>query len=498
VRNLRVKVTDSLMRRVLQSGRPIVLDHGDLLKIKTSSPVKAIISVPLIIGGHAIGVLSAYSLRLERHFREHEVHLLSTLADSAAIAIRNADLYHDVRRVADRFAALAEIDRHISESLDLHTVLERIVTHARELLKAADSEVYLLDEAGQFVEAENEYISMLRSSQGSYEDAVLFIVSTQAPSDQSFLSLEIDSSIREDSPKTVTHVYAADPECDIMDERQWYYSNPGLGKYRSVNDLKEQLSDAIKLPAKMPGVMNLLLNMRVAQESLFISPEVWKQNSGKPELDVFRNSSYVTAGLDLSTVNDLTSCVLTAQDDDGIIHVMVFAFSPLGGIEARSQRDKVPYAEWARTEVIYAPPGDTLNYELICQYLRIELQRLGITVHEVHFDRYRIDVFKAAAQREGFATGAQFIECGMGFVSMGPRMDALETALLQRKVRHGSNQVLNLGASNCVVEIDNVGNRRPTKKKSAQKIDALVALLMSIYPHVAPTALEIDVSALIA
>jgi signal transduction histidine kinase/DNA-binding response OmpR family regulator len=153
VRNLRVKVTDSLMGRVLQSGRPLMLDRNDLLKIKTSLLVKAIISVPLAVGGHGIGVLSVYSLQPGRRFREHDVHLLSTLADSAAIAIRNAELYHDVRRTADRFAALAEIDRRISESLDLHTVLERIVTHARDLLQAADSEVYLLDDAGQTLEA---------------------------------------------------------------------------------------------------------------------------------------------------------------------------------------------------------------------------------------------------------------------------------------------------------------------------------------------------------
>ncbi len=154
VRNLRVKVTDSLMGRVIQSSRPLMLDRSDLLKIKTSLLVKAIVSVPLIVGGHAIGVLSAYSTRSEHHhFREHDVHLLSTLADSAAIAIRNAELYHDVRRTADRFAALAEIDRRISESLDRHTVLERIVTHARDLLQAADSEVYLLDDTGQSLKA---------------------------------------------------------------------------------------------------------------------------------------------------------------------------------------------------------------------------------------------------------------------------------------------------------------------------------------------------------
>jgi signal transduction histidine kinase len=152
VRNLREN-NRSLMGRVLRSGRPIMLDRSDLLKIKTSLPVKPIISVPLIVGGHAIGVLSVHSLQPGRHFREHDVHLLSTLADSTAIAIRNAELYHDVRGTADRFAVLAEINRHISESLDLHTVLERIVAHARDLLQAADSEVYLWDEAGQSLNA---------------------------------------------------------------------------------------------------------------------------------------------------------------------------------------------------------------------------------------------------------------------------------------------------------------------------------------------------------
>lgn len=153
VRNLRVKVTDSLMGRVLQSGRPIMLDRGSLLKIRTALLVSALVSVPLIVGGHAIGVLSAYNRQPGRPFREHDIHVLSTLADFAAIAIRNAQLYHDVRRTADRFAALAEIDRRISESLDRRTVLERIVVHARDLLQADDSEVYLLDRDTQLLTA---------------------------------------------------------------------------------------------------------------------------------------------------------------------------------------------------------------------------------------------------------------------------------------------------------------------------------------------------------
>jgi phage terminase large subunit-like protein len=357
--------------------------------------------------------------------------------------------------------------------------------------------ILLLDEAGQIIEAENEYISMLRSSQGSYDDARMFIISTQAPSDASFLSLEIDASIREAPDNVVTHVYHADPECDVMDEAQWYYANPGLGKYRAVDDLKEQIKDALALPAKLPGVMNLLLNMRVAQESVFISPEVWKANAGAPDLEVFRNASYVSLGLDLSIVSDLTAAVLAARDDDGNIHLLTFAFSPRDGIRERAMRDRVPYDEWARKGVLYAPNGATLNYDLVVQHLRVKLAEMGIRVDGIFFDRYRIDVFKAACERENFAQDAEFVECGQGFVSMASMIDGFETALLERKIRHGAHPVLNLGASSAIVEIDNVGNRRLTKKKSANKIDGIIAALMACKPHVEQTRTPMDVLAMI-
>jgi phage terminase large subunit-like protein len=189
-------------------------------------------------------------------------------------------------------------------------------------------------------------------------------------------------------------------------------------------------------------------------------------------------------GLDLSIVSDLTVAVLAAKDDDNKIHLLTFAFSPLGGIKERSMRDRVPYDEWARTGVIYAPPGDTLNYDLIAQHLRVRLEEYQIKVDGIFFDRYRIDIFKAACEREGFAQDAQFVECGQGFVSMAAMIDGVETALLEKRICHGSAPVLNLGASSAVVEIDNVGNRRLTKRKSANKIDGIVALLMACKPHV--------------
>jgi two-component system NtrC family sensor kinase len=92
-RNLRIKVDDSLMGRVIQTGRPVMLSGDDMVKVKTSFLVKAILNVPIVVGERPIGVLSVDYKRSNTAFSEHDVHLLSTLADYAAIAIENARLY---------------------------------------------------------------------------------------------------------------------------------------------------------------------------------------------------------------------------------------------------------------------------------------------------------------------------------------------------------------------------------------------------------------------
>jgi two-component system, OmpR family, phosphate regulon sensor histidine kinase PhoR len=90
---LRIKVNDSLMGQVIQTGQPVVLSSNDLIKIRTSFLVKALLCVPLAVGGKTIGVLSVDNKVSSRTFSDHEVNLLSTFADYAAIAIENSRLY---------------------------------------------------------------------------------------------------------------------------------------------------------------------------------------------------------------------------------------------------------------------------------------------------------------------------------------------------------------------------------------------------------------------
>lgn len=99
---MRVKVTDTVIERVIQSGRPILLSGNDLLTAQTSPQVNAILGVPLTVGDKVSGVLTVDNQRSPRAFGKHEVHVLTKLADLAATAIEKARLFAAAEQERDR------------------------------------------------------------------------------------------------------------------------------------------------------------------------------------------------------------------------------------------------------------------------------------------------------------------------------------------------------------------------------------------------------------
>jgi phage terminase large subunit-like protein len=358
--------------------------------------------------------------------------------------------------------------------------------------------ILVVDECGQIDAPNDDFLDMLFSSMGTYEDSRIFLISTMAPTDAAFFSVEIDTAERSQPKNTVCHVYTA-PTDDMMDEKNWYAANPSLyGGYRSKKDILINAQEAMRIPAKQNGFLNLFMNRKVSLQSAFLAPNVWKENGSEPDWEVFRKNG-VHIGLDLSMVSDLSCAVISAMDDDGFIHCHCFTFSPLDNIRERSQRDRTPYDVWARDGIIYAPPGRTIDYDMVCQYLRDRLDDAGISINSIEFDRWKIDSFKASAERQGFAQEANWVNVGQGFKDFSVRVDSLEKVLLENKIKHGMNPILTMGAACSVVVSDPTGARKLDKTKSigGGKIDGIVALAMATYPLVARLDRDIDIEAMI-
>src|SRR5438034_7837900 len=110
---------------------------------------KSAVYVPLIVGEQVRGLISLLDLEREHAHSESDVRLLQTLANSMSVALENARLFDETQRRARETAALAEVGRDISSTLDLATVMDRIAHHAKDLLHADNSAIFLPEADGK-------------------------------------------------------------------------------------------------------------------------------------------------------------------------------------------------------------------------------------------------------------------------------------------------------------------------------------------------------------
>jgi GAF domain-containing protein len=102
--------------------------------------------VPLKIKGRVIGVLNASKTGVESPFDDHDLGLLSILASQVAIAIENSRIHEATRYRTNQLAALNELGRVLTSTLDLDEVLRLAMQGINEIIKAEAGSLLLLDE----------------------------------------------------------------------------------------------------------------------------------------------------------------------------------------------------------------------------------------------------------------------------------------------------------------------------------------------------------------
>jgi phage terminase large subunit-like protein len=338
----------------------------------------------------------------------------------------------------------------------------------------------ILDELGQVTGPTDEFVSAITSAQGAYKNPLLIAISTQAPTDADMLSVWIDAQRASPDPRVVCHVYEAPKDCQIDDRKAWFAANPALGIFRSLDDVEKQCKSAMAIPANEPSFRNLVLNQRVEAASPFVSQNVWESNGGAPGEIKGRK---VWAGLDLSSVSDLTA--LVAIDDSGGVHSHFWL--PSVGLREKAKKDRVPYDIWEKEGILHTTPGAAIEYEYIARFLRGFFD--SCDVQALAFDRALMRFLKPWLEKEGFSEKEleKFVEYGQGTLSMTPALRELETSLVNKKFRHGGHKVLTMCARNAKV-IGDSGARKFDKKTARGRIDGMVSFAMAagVMPNAAP------------
>jgi len=149
---LRVEPGRGLAGQVLRTGLPWRTDDyaadsrfsKDYLGWVRAERIVAGIVVPILIDRQVQGLLYLAN-RSARPFTDEDEAILVRLAQHAALALRNAQLFRQADRRRQAAESLAEVGRRISQSLDPRAVAQRIAESLRALLGVPVAVVYRLE-----------------------------------------------------------------------------------------------------------------------------------------------------------------------------------------------------------------------------------------------------------------------------------------------------------------------------------------------------------------
>jgi len=337
------------------------------------------------------------------------------------------------------------------------------------------------DELGQVKGPRSELYEALETATGGQENPLSIVISTQAPTDADLLSLLIEDGMSGQDPRVVVSLYTADQKLDPFSDDAIKAANPAFGDFQNPIETRAMAEDARRMPSREAEFRNLILNQRVDANAPFISQRVFADCMGETIADFA--GRVVFGGLDLSEVSDLTAFV-GVTPEDSVWHVKPTFWLPGMGLADKARSDRVPYDLWEQQGYLNATPGKTVDYEFVAEWLWALCQ--SADVRKVAFDRWNWRHLKPWLARVGFSEAqlegddAIFVQMGQGFQSMSPALRDLESAFLNKKIRHDGHPILEMCARNATVQADPAGNRKLSKMKSHGRIDGMVALAMAM------------------
>jgi phage terminase large subunit-like protein len=273
-------------------------------------------------------------------------------------------------------------------------------------------------------------------------------------------------------------IFEASADDDWTDPEVWRKANPNLGVSVSLEYLERQCKRAQDSPAFENTFKRLHLNIRTSADVAWLSMQKWDECAGEPVLLEDYAGRECWAGLDLATTRDLTALVLAFPEDDDTYTLLPVFWIPRETALARERADRVPYTQWIREGWITETQGDATDYATIRRDINAIAKDHKIAIKELAIDRlFQGDQLgRELAEQDGFNAIAH----GQGFLSMAGPTARFDELVIDGSIRHGGNPVLRWHASNVAVETDAAGNIKPTRKRSKEKIDGIVAAIMAV------------------
>lgn len=356
----------------------------------------------------------------------------------------------------------------------------RVISAVADTKHGGNSHLIVIDEL--HAQPDRDLVDVLSTSMASLNrPQPLFISLTTADFDRPSIcneKLDYARKVRDgiiDDPAFLPAVYEAAQDADWRSPDVWRAANPNLGVSVSEEYLEAETRKAAENPAYENTVKRLHLNMKTATASKAIDPLMWDAcASPVPDADLAGRPCW--GGLDLASTSDIASFSLLwriGSGPDRWAH-RAWMWSPKATARRRTKKDRVPYEAWASIGHLTLTEGDVIDYDVI----RRDINALGerFNIKEIAADRWNSTQLLTQLAGDGY----EVIAYGQGYRDMTAPTKELLDLIASGRLAHQGSPVMRWMALNMAVEEDAAGNKKPSKKKSADKIDGPVSAIMAL------------------
>lgn len=340
-------------------------------------------------------------------------------------------------------------------------------------------QVFVADEVGALP---NSYaIDAMRSGQLNILNKLGCIISTKYPTIDNPFETEVDyakkvlDGIVEDET-IFALLYEPDDTINwATDDLVLKHGNPAALENPVIwEDLLKKRAYAIAVPSARSNFCckHCNISMQDEAEAYIEVSAVQKCRKAEP---IDWTGRDVWLAMDLAVTTD-NCAVAMVSEENGEILAETWAFIPEGRIDEKNTIEKINYNDFIRNGKCFACGDRTVDYKFIEDFVIGIEEKYGVVIQSIGYDRYNA---LSSAQKLDEA-GYNVVEIKQHSSVLHPATKLLKEKILEGEFEYSNNPLLEINFQNARCLYDTNLNAYVAKKRSAGKVDEVVALINAV------------------
>lgn len=333
----------------------------------------------------------------------------------------------------------------------------------------------------------------LRTGMGSgARKQPLMVAATTAGNDSSGFAGRQHAEMQRiaDDPSRAPHIFVymrnTPKEADPWDEKNWYFANPALGDFLSLEGMRRQALEAKNDPTAENGFRQFKLNQWTSQTHRWMPMHLYDDSAGhvflQPEMarEHFAGRD-CWAGMDLASRQDFTAWCLVFPDADNGLDALWRFWLPEAAFYELDKKNDGMLGPWVQAGWLTLTEGDVLEYDQLYSDVAEDAAMFNILGGDA-------DSWSAAPVIQEIEKRARIEEIFTyknNFDHMSPSMRALFDLVKEQKFRHHGNPVArwhfdSVEARVAPYDPDAIRPDKPNRQQEIKRIDGVPAAIMAV------------------